>query len=83
MDTPSHFHRYRGMHMNALTAIWSFASAHFTKGLGLAQGTIAALAAVDGIIPAPHLKYWMAALGVLTFWRGYINSRQEPPAAQP
>jgi hypothetical protein len=64
--------------MNLLNNIWAFASAHFTKLLGLGQGTIAALAAVAGIIPATHLKYWMAALGVLTFWRGYFNSRQAP-----
>lgn len=64
--------------MNKLAALWALASAHFTKLLGLGQVTIAALAAVDGIIPAQHLKYWMAALGVLTAWRGYFNSRQGP-----
>lgn len=65
--------------MSNLKALWALVSDHFTKGLGLAQGTIAALAAVDGIIPATHLKYWMAALGVLTFWRGYMNGRQQTP----
>lgn len=54
-------------------------SGHATKLLGFATGTIAALAAVDGIIPANHLKYWMGALGVLTFWRGWFNSSQPPP----
>jgi len=64
-----------------MNALLNLISSHFTKILGLAQGTIAALAAVDGIIPASHLKYWMPALGVLTFWRGYFNSRQQTDVA--
>lgn len=62
--------------------IHKWISSHLTKLLGFAQGTIAAVAAVDGIIPAAHLKYYMGALGVLTFWRGWFNSTRpsEPPA---
>lgn len=56
----------------------SWISSHMTKILGFAQGTIAALAAVDGIIPAGQLKYYMASLGLLTFWRGWFNSSQSP-----
>lgn len=56
--------------------IHAWVSSHMTKLLGFAQGTIAALAAVDGIIPATQLKWYMGALGVLTFWRGYFNSSQ-------
>lgn len=59
-----------------MNTILEFLKSHGTKMLGLAQGTIAAIAAVDGIIPATQLKYWMATLGILTFWRGYTNSRQ-------
>lgn len=69
--------------MTALKALLAFWKSHGTKVLGFAQGTIAAVAAVDGIIPAANLKYWMAALGVLTFWRGYTNStnlKAEPNA---
>lgn len=68
--------------MNTLKAAWALISRHLTKLLGFAQGTIAAIAAVDGIIPATHLKYWMASLGVLTFWRGMVNSSTSstPPA---
>ena len=47
---------------------------HGTKIIGFAQGTIAALAGITGIIPESHLKYWLAASAVLTFWRGFINS---------
>lgn len=50
---------------------------HLTKLLGYGQITIAAIAAVDGIIPAQHLKYWMLALGLLTAWRGHHNSTVE------
>lgn len=67
--------------MEFLKQIHKLVSSHATKLLGMAQGTIAAVAAVDGLIPAGHLKYWMGALGVLTFWRGYFNSQQSqsPP----
>jgi len=50
---------------------------HGTKIIGVAQGTIAALAGVAGIIPESHLKYWLAASAVLTVWRGFINSLNE------
>lgn len=56
--------------------VHAWVSAHMTKLLGFAQGTIAAIAAVDGIIPANQLKYYMATLGLLTFWRGWFNSSQ-------
>ena len=42
--------------------------------MGLAQGTVALLAGMDGIIPANDVKYWLAASAVLTFWRGFANS---------
>jgi hypothetical protein len=49
---------------------------HGTKLIGFAQGTIAAVAGVTGIIPADHLKYYLAASAILTFWRGFFNSSQ-------
>lgn len=52
---------------------------HLTKILGLAQGTVAALAGVTGIIPERHLKYWLAASAVLTVWRGF-TAQLAPPA---
>lgn len=60
--------------MNTFLALWRIWVSHGTKVLGLAQGTIATLAAMDGIIPANHLKYWLAASAVLTFWRGFFNT---------
>jgi hypothetical protein len=51
-----------------------FLRAHGTKVLGFLQGTIAAVAGVTGIIPESHLKYYMAAIALLTFWRGFINT---------
>ena len=47
---------------------------HLTKILGGAQITVGAIAA-GGIIPAPHMKYWMTASGLLTAWRGFVNSK--------
>lgn len=52
-------------------------TSHGTRLIGLAQGTVAALCGVAGIIPESHLKYWLAASAVLTFWRGFENSKQE------
>lgn len=57
--------------MQAILNLWF---QHGTKVLGFAQGTVAAIAGVSGIIPDGHLKYWLAASAVLTFWRGYTNS---------
>jgi hypothetical protein len=48
---------------------------HGTKILGLLGGTIAAVAAVDGIIPPDKLKYAMAAIALCTFWRGFTNTK--------
>ena len=70
--------------MKALQSVYRFLfSEHATKMLGFAQGTIAALCGVTGIIPEPHLKYWMAAMAVLTFWRGYFNSQQATKSPPP
>lgn len=63
--------------------ILNFMKKHGTKVLGFLQGTIAAVAGVTGIIPDAHLKYYMAAIAVLTFWRGFVNSelQKQPPDA--
>ncbi len=51
-------------------------TSHGTKILGFLQGTIAAVAGVTGLIPEGHLKYYMGAIALLTFWRGFINSKE-------
>ena len=58
-----------------MQAIQTLLRNHGTKILGFAQGTIAAVAGVSGIIPDKQLKYWLAASAVLTFWRGFVNSK--------
>jgi len=45
-----------------------------TKLLGFLQVTIGVLAASTGIFPEPLLKYLIVASGLLTAWRGYVNS---------
>jgi hypothetical protein len=59
--------------MNEIVLAWKN---HGTKLIGFAQGTIAAFAGITGIIPDSHLKYYLAASAVLTFWRGFFNSSQ-------
>jgi len=56
----------------------AFFQQHGTKVLGFAQGTIAAVAGVTGVIPDQHLKYYLAASALLTFWRGFVNSANQP-----
>lgn len=58
--------------------IIDFWIAHGTKVLGAAQGIVAGLITVQGLIPPEHIPYWSAAnivLGVLTVQRGFTNSR--------
>lgn len=61
--------------------VYLFLKNHLTKLLGLAQGCLAAVAAVPGVIPSADLPKWMAALAVLTFLRGYLSPVQ--PQKQP
>lgn len=63
-----------------MKAIRKFWRSHGTKLLSFTSGTIAAVAGVTGIIPEAHLKYYMGAIAVLTFWRGYTNSNAGPSA---
>lgn len=53
-------------------------SGHGTKILGFLSGTISAIAGIGGLIPDAHLKYYMAAIAVMTFWRGFTNSKDTP-----
>lgn len=52
---------------------------HGTRILGLTQGSIAIIAGIDGIIPDSWLKYVLAGSGLLTYWRGQVNSKTEAP----
>lgn len=55
---------------------WQFLQNHGTKLLGIAQGTVALIAATSGIVPPAHLPYWLLASAILTYWRGQYNSNQ-------
>jgi hypothetical protein len=57
------------MLMTILTYLWDSR----TKIMGLAQGTVAVLAGMNGIIPESQVKYWLALSAVLTFWIGFGN----------
>lgn len=57
-----------------LDKVLAFWNSHGTKVLGFAAGTIAVVASTTGIIPDAHMKYYMLATALLTFWRGFTNS---------
>ena len=61
-----------------MNTVLALISSHGTRILGIAQGTIAILCGMAGVIPDSHLKYWMAASAVLTFWRGQSASTPQP-----
>lgn len=65
--------------MSVLKWFWTQWQLRGTRILGLAQGTVAALCGVSGVIPDNHLKYWLAASAVMTFWRGQTNSTKDQP----
>ena len=60
---------FQSVYMN----VWRFIDSHGTKVIGFVTGTISAIASVSGLIPEFQLKYYMAVIAVLTFWRGFIN----------
>lgn len=60
---------------------WLFLERYGTRTLGLAQGTVALLCGMAGVIPDTHLKYWLAASAVLTFWRGQAGPNISAAAA--
>lgn len=59
-----------------MTQAYEFLRCHGTKVLAIAQGMLAAVAAVPGVIPAAQLPYWMAALAALTYLRGQFSPVQ-------
>ena len=72
--------------MNAISAIWSVFQSHGTRILGIVQGSVALLCGMTGLIPDSHMKYWLAASALLTFWRGQVNANtlsNTLPAPQP
>lgn len=55
-------------------SFWDFIRNYGTRLLGVLQGTVAVLCGMTGLIPDAHMKYWLAASAVLTYWRGQTNS---------
>lgn len=57
-------------HMNALLNLIHM---YGTRAIGVSAGTLTTLCGT-GIIPNSQMKYWMAALAILTYWRGQTTS---------
>jgi hypothetical protein len=55
-------------------ATGSYFITHGTRMLGIAQGTVAVIAGMNGIIPPEQLKYYLGLSAVLTYWRGQANA---------
>jgi hypothetical protein len=49
---------------------------HGTRMLGIAQGTVAVISGMNGIIPPEQLKYYLGVSAVLTYWRGQANAEK-------
>lgn len=58
--------------MNRILDLWKN---HGTKILGFLQVTVAAIAAVPGLFPPDWMPKVLAATGLLTAWRGFVNSQ--------
>jgi len=56
-----------------LTNVFVWFEERATRLLGVASGTIATLAATD-VVPKSQLPYYMAAVAVLTYWRGQTTA---------
>lgn len=59
---------------DALGKTYEYVSDRITRILGITGGTISVLAA-SNVIPPDQLKYWMAAIAVITFWRGQATGK--------
>jgi len=57
--------------MSQLIDLWRN---HGTKVLGFAQVTVGVLATSTDVLPPPAIKYLILASGLLTAWRGFVNS---------
>lgn len=58
-----------------MNSFWKYLQENGTKVLGYAQGTVATLCGIGGIIPDSQMKYWLAASAILTYWRGSGNTQ--------
>lgn len=53
---------------------------HGTKILGALGAVVPSLMAIDGMVTADNMKYWLAAnavVGALTVKRGFTNSKRK------
>ena len=67
MKGPSNFWQF-------LYKLGGYFITHGTRMLGIAQGTVAVIAGMNGIIPPEQLKYYLGISAVLTYWRGQANA---------
>lgn len=56
-----------------MSAVLLYLQNNGTKALGIAVGTLTILTTSD-VVPAAHLKYYLIAISILTYWRGQANS---------
>ena len=61
-----------------MDALLKWVLAHTHNVLTGAAGTISLLA-TTGVIPPEHMKYWMAAFAVLTYWSKFATPKPETP----
>jgi len=57
-----------------MTNVFTWFEGRTTRIIAIVTGTLVTLTGTD-IIPNAHLKYYMAAIAVLTYWRGSSTSK--------
>lgn len=56
-----------------------FLKNHGTKVLGFLQVTVAAVVSIPGLFPVEQTPKLLAVSGLLTAWRGFVNSANAQP----
>jgi hypothetical protein len=56
-----------------IVLVFNWLETRTTRMLGILLGTLSVLVGT-GVIPEGQMKYYSAAIAVLTFWRGYAIS---------
>lgn len=58
-----------------LLIVFSWVGERATRGLGLLQGTLAIIAAQDGLLSQKQVSLMLLIIAILTYWRGSATAK--------